>query len=107
MSRMNLTKWTWSALLVGLLAMTLTIIPTSTGRAAPGPPEAEGDSVSDVKFLTNSDEDDNILGKPEVGVEYTGIPSWDTTARDFYNSLGRGGWTRRFAYGGYWPGKRT
>jgi hypothetical protein len=92
----------WSALLVGLLAMTLAIIPTSTGRAAPGPPEAEGDSVSDVKFLTGSDEDDNILGKPEVGVEYTGIPSWDTTARDFYNSLGRGGWTRRFAYGGYW-----
>jgi hypothetical protein len=73
----------------------LVLLP-GVGQAAPEPPEDK------LQFSTEVQEDDNTLGGPEIGAEYTGIPGWDTTARDLYRSLGRGGWTKRFLYGGYW-----
>lgn len=55
------------------------------------------------------DEDDDILGGPEIGVEYVrwygggnDLPWWDSTGTKLYNELGRGGWTKRFIYGNRW-----
>jgi hypothetical protein len=50
----------------------------------------------------NIPEDDDVLAKPEIGAETTGIVWWDRSARNLYYSLGRAGWTKRFLHTGRW-----